>query len=43
MDKTKKIEIPEEKIHQLIEEQIKNATYKIEEKVDEKIDELKIN
>ena len=34
MSKEAKIEIPEEKINQLIEEQVKNAAFKIEEKVD---------
>lgn len=37
MSKEAKIEIPEEKINQLIEEQVKNAAFKIEEKVDETI------
>ena len=37
MGKAVEIEIPEEKINQLIEEQIKNASFKIEEKVDETI------
>ena len=37
MSKAVNIEIPEEKINQLIEEQVKNAAYKIEEKVDETI------
>ena len=37
MSKEAKVEIPEEKINQLIEEQVKNAAFKIEEKVDETI------
>ena len=37
MSKAVNIEIPEEKINQLIEEQVNNAAYKIEEKVDETI------
>lgn len=37
MNKTANIEIPEEKINQLIDEQVKNAAFKIEEKVDETI------
>ena len=37
MSKAVNIEIPEEKINQLIEEQVKNAAFKIEEKVDETI------
>lgn len=37
MSKAVNVEIPEEKINQLIEEQVKNAAFKIEEKVDETI------
>ena len=37
MSKAVEVDIPEEKINQLIEEQVKNATYKIEEKIDETI------
>ena len=37
MSKAAEVDIPEEKINQLIEEQVKNATYKIEEKIDETI------
>lgn len=37
LSKDKNVEIPEEKINQLIEEQVKNASFIIEEKVDETI------
>ena len=37
LSKDKNVEIPEEKINQLIEEQVKNASFVIEEKVDETI------
>ena len=37
MSKAVNVQIPEEKINQLIEEQVKNAAFKIEEKVDETI------
>ena len=37
MSKAVNVQIPEEKINQLIEEQVKNAAFKIEEKMDETI------